>query len=54
MCLLVPSLGAQAMMSSFEQTPFARSPAIRASAIFPAPMNPMRAVMMDGHPSATK
>ena len=43
MCFLVPSLGAQAMISSFEKTFFEMSPAMRASAIFPAPMNPMRA-----------
>ena len=45
MCLRVPSLGAQAMISSFPNTFLAISPAMRASAIFPAPMNPMRATM---------
>jgi len=42
---LVDSLGAQATMSSLENTPFESSPPTRASAILPAPMKPIAARM---------
>lgn len=42
---LVFWLGAQAMISSLSNTPFAMSPAMRASAILPAPMKPILAAM---------
>ena len=54
MRLRVDSLGAHPITSSFEKTPLARRPPMRASPIFPAPMNPMRAAMASVSPGHSK